>query len=602
MSDIEIQYNNKRVPMSGTGPTPFLSLNSEVISYGNRWGTANKITLNGQITGVDYDALYYAQTGLVDIFASSYKTLRVLEGPDDSPATTEAFLFSGCSIENVSFEQAGYNKVVGYSVEMLSFPSGLTGYFSGVFGVIDPKDEIKITEDEDGFGTITHSIQARGFVTTSIDNAINNARNYVASRTGISNMITTPIISGIPFSGSASTPVLVNLSENLDRLNLTYSIDETYKFKLFTGDTEARNGFNLNNWFLASYSTSLTSGAGDDYVTATIQGEISAGLTGDNESAITTNLVRELGNIDTYKIISGKYGAPNNIAFCRDPIQFTVEEDLKERMISFSASYDNLEFYNISNNKFIFSGCYLDATISHSIDELTKIDSINIKGEIKSRGSVTHRYNNSLLYLTQLMTAGSSASAPRLYDFANDYYTGYYGVTPEFALNTNFSNIQVDANPLLGTISIDASFNNKDAFLGLTNTDYSIEYTPYNTVFAYGLSCNDSLKHLAVDINTRKREKLNLDLTISNPSSTEADLLTNKETIYSSFITNFISSLLNDPVNLDTLQIENSSVNLSNSSSAGPSAPVKGSVVSASKTYSYELSDAQLANRIIIKS
>jgi hypothetical protein len=602
MSDIEIRYNDKRVPISGTGPTPFLSLNSEVISYGNRWGTANRITLNGQITGTDYDALYYAQTGLVDIFSSSYKTLKVLEGPDDSPPTSEAFLFSGCSIDNISFGQGGYNKIVDYTVEMLSFPSGLTGYFSGVFGVIDPKDEIRITEDEEGFGTIVHSVEARGFVTTSIDNAINNARNYVASRTGISNIITTPIISGIPFSGSVSTPVLVNLSENLDRLNLTYSIDETYKFKLFTGDTEARNGFNLNNWFLASYSTSLTSGAGDDYVIATIKGDISAGLTGDNESTITTNLVRELGNIDTYKIISGKFGAPNNIAFCRDPIEFTVEEDLKQRVISFSVSYDNLEFYNISNSKFVFSGCYLDATISHSIDELTEIDSIQIKGDIKCRGSVSHRYNNSLLYLTQLMTAGSSATLPRLYDVVNDYYTGYYGVTPEFSLNTNPSNIQVDANPLLGTISINASYNNKDAFLGLTNTDYSIEYTPYNTVFAYGLSCNDSLKHLAVDINTKKRERINLDLTISKPGVSEATLLGNKDSIYASFLSNFIapsiSPLLNDPINLDTLQTENSSISLSNSSSAG----VVGTVVSATKTYSYELSDAQLANRIIIKS
>ena len=67
MSDIEIKYNNKRVPMAGTGPTPFLSLNNEVVNYGNRWGVANRITLNGQITGVDYNALYHAQTGLVDI-------------------------------------------------------------------------------------------------------------------------------------------------------------------------------------------------------------------------------------------------------------------------------------------------------------------------------------------------------------------------------------------------------------------------------------------------------------------------------------------------------------------------------------------------------
>ena len=110
------------------------------------------------------------------------------------------------------------------------------------------------------------------------------------------------------------------------------------------------------------------------------------------------------------------------------------------------------------------------------------------------------------------------------------------------------------------------------------------------------------MKHIAVDINTRKREKVNLDLTISNPGSSEPSLLTNKDTVYSSFVTNFISSLMNDSVNLNTLQEENSSISISNSSSAGSSAPINGSVISASKTYSYELSDAQLTKRKIIKS
>jgi hypothetical protein len=204
--------------------------------------------------------------------------------------------------------------------------------------------------------------------------------------------------------------------------------------------------------------------------------------------------------------------------------------------------------------------------------------------------------------LAQLTTPGTHATQPRLSDFVNDYYVSYYGAGYRFALNTTPSTLEVNANPLLGTVSINASFNNKDSFAALTNTDYSIEYTPYNTVFAYGASCNDSLKHIAVDINTRKREKVNLDLTISNPGSTEAALLTNKDTIYSSFVTNFISSLMNDAVNLDTLQIENSSINISNSSSNDASSLIKGSVISASKTHSYELSDAQLEKRKIIKS
>ncbi len=116
MSDVLIKYNNKRVPLSGTGPTPYISITDDVITHGDRWGMSQRIVLNGVITGNSFDDLYYAQTGLVDIFASSFKTLKIFEDADDVPPTTEAYAFSGCSVENVSFDNAPYNKVVNYRV------------------------------------------------------------------------------------------------------------------------------------------------------------------------------------------------------------------------------------------------------------------------------------------------------------------------------------------------------------------------------------------------------------------------------------------------------------------------------------------------------
>ena len=626
MSDVEIKYNNKRVPVSGAGPTPYLSLNNDVIQYGNRWGLVNRITLNGQITGLDFDAVYKAQTGLVDIFSSSYKTLVVYEGPDGASGYlgsvgnggnggniglnySEAYSFSGCSVQGISFDNAGYNKIVNYSVELFSYPSGLTGYFTGFYGVIDPKDEIRISEGTDGFGTIEHNVEAKGFFTTSVDNAINNAKTYVASRTGVSRVINTPAISGIPFSGSISTPVLVSLAENLDRLNLTYSIGEVYRFKLFTGDTEAQNNYNFNNNYLTSYSTSLTSGAGEDFVTASIQGQIKAGITGKSGDALITDLVTQLSLLNPYKIISGKYGKPNGFEFCQDPIQFQIQEDLKARSINFNATYDNLEFYKLSNDKFSYSGCYLDASITHNIDELTKIHTLDVQGDIKCRGSVTNRYNSSLLYLEQLMTTGTSVTNPRLYDFVNDYYTGYdSSFASKFALNSIPLNIEVNANPILGTISLSATFNNKDTFLSLGNTDYTIEYTPSNTVYASASSCNDSTKHLAVDLNSKRREKVSLDFSISNPTSTESDLLDKKDSIYSSFLNNFINPLITSestfdaPSKFDTLQVESYTINISNSNNTLPASVNKGTTLSTSKAYSYEISYADYKNRLKLKS
>lgn len=608
MSDVIIKYNNKRIPVSGTGPTPYISLSDDVITYGNRWGISQRIVLNGVITGNSFDDLYTAQTGLVDIFSSSYKVLKVLEGADDTVVTGEVAAFSGCSVQGVSFDNAPYNKVVNYSVELISYPSGLTGFFSGNYGILDPKDEINITPGSDGVGTITHSVSARGFVINTIDDAIDNVKSYVASRTGVSRVLTLPLATSIDNSGSF-TPVLVSISENLDRLNLTYSIEESYRFKTITGDSESAQNYSFNNYNLVSYSTSLTSGAGDDFVTASIQGEIKAGITGATGDALISGLINQLSGLNPYAVISGKYGSPNGFKFCEDPIEVSINEDRKARKVGFNISYDNLEFYSSANDQIVFNGCYLDATISHNIDDLSSIDTLEVRGEVKCRGSVSNKYAKSLDYVTELFTAGTSPSAPRLYTLVNDYYSAYYSSSPKFTLNSQPVSVQVEANPLLGTVSLTVAYDNKDRFLGLSTSDYSIEYTPANTIFTYGFSCNNSLRHIAVDMNVLKREKAGINLSVSKPNTSESTLLTNKDSLLSSFKEYFLKPLLEEKnrPSLDTMQEESSAVSVSNSNfSSSTSNELTsnkyGSIVSANSVFSFALDPAQAANRSVIKS
>jgi hypothetical protein len=604
MSDVIITYNGNRIPASGTGPTPYISLNDDVFTFGDRWGLGTKISLNGLITGCAYGNLYSGQTGLVGLFSNSYKTLQVLESADDQNSYSPVYSFSGCSVDNISFSEAPYLNVVSYTVELTSYPSGLTGYFSGNYGVLDPKDEINISEGDDGFGTISRTVSARGFVTNSIDTAINNAKNYVAGRTGITSILEVSQISGFQNSGSF-TPVLVQIAENLDRLSLTYSVEQTYRFKMISGDSDAKNNYSFNNYYLTTYSTSISSGAGDDFVSASIQGEIKAGITGATGDALVLELISQLSGLSPYSIISGKYGAPNSFDFCKDPIDFSVTQDLKARKINFNASYDNLDLYGTTNNKYVYSGCYLDATISHAIDELTKTTIIQVRGDIKARGSTSNRYYNTLEYLGVLMQEGSSASQPRLYDFANDYYTTYIGTSsPIFALNTKPTNIVINSNSILGTISVDVTYDNKDRFSGLTASDYNVSYEPYNTIFSYASSCNDSIKHLAVDMNVQKREKVSINLKIAGSGKSELTLINNAKALIEpdtagSFYNSFPKLLAVG----DSVQEEVSSLNVDNSSSKTPlTSNQYGAEISLNKTYSYELIESEKNTRRIVKS
>lgn len=600
MSDVLIRYDNKGVPVTGTGPTPYVSLSDQVLNYGDKWGLAQNITLNGQITGCTYQDLYEAQTGLVGVFENSYKNLEVFEGADGQNNQSEAFSFSGCSVNDISFSQASYNSVVNYSVNLTSYPSGYTGYFSSAYGVLDPVDNISIAEGEDGFGTLNRQVSARGFVTSTVDAAVNNAKNYVQSRTGVAEVLSVSQVSGFENSGSF-TPVLVSVAENLDRLSLTYSVEESYRFSMVTGDVDSPANYSFNNYFITDYSTNLSSGAGEDFVKADVQGQIKAGITGDSGADLVSALIGKLELLDPYSIVSGKYGQPNSLEFCRDPLSYSTSYNEESRSLSFNISYDNLDFYSNVDDRYVVNGSFLDATISHSIDELTKTTEIIVQGNIRSRGSSTEKYNDSLEYLGQLLsdsTPAGNTSAPRIFDFANDYYTSFFTAPIKFSLNEKPTSLIVNAEPLLGEVSISAKFDNKDRFGNTTDTNFEINYVPYNTAYSYGFSCNDAKKQIAVDANVERREKASINLSIQDTNKVAADLITD---VYNFSAGDFHSDFIL-PLALDeTVQQENSTLNTTDISYEGGEEKTNAKV-SLNETYSYKLSNITKMNRAIIKS
>ena len=204
-----------------------------------------------------------------------------------------------------------------------------------------------------------------------------------------------------------------------------------------------------------------------------------------------------------------------------------------------------------------------------------------------------------MAYASGICTAGTDPTYPRLYDFANDYYTGYFGSGYIFSLNQTPNELVMDADPNLGTVSLSATFDNKDRFQSLGSSDYSISYSPYNTVYAYASSCNDSIKHLAVDVNIQKREKVSIDLTVVDKSKSELQLTQDKDTIINQFETSFVTPI----AVLDSKQEESSSMTIQNSSSRDSLTSNKlNATVQASKSYSFELIPSVFAKRRIIKS
>ena len=311
----KIYFNNSDI-FSGISPTPLVQLSEQPIRYGNYWGTSEVITLIGQITGKcdTFASLLNKQNTLISSLGAHFSKLEINEDGNS------IYSWPFTKVKSINFESAQYSQLLGYSIDFECYDSGK---FSGVYGVIEPRNQIAFSEAENGFITVTHSCSAVGIpTTTGGSNALTNAKNYVSTISGWNN------ISGFSplfVSGAISQPILVNVSENINRLNNTYSIEETWSY-----DPSASGSG------LFSYTTSINSGVADELLTVDLNGELNGGL-----RVGINNLRGQFDLINKYSLASGALSNFSSEALCTVPTSFNISENPNQNLISFSYVYDN---------------------------------------------------------------------------------------------------------------------------------------------------------------------------------------------------------------------------------------------------------------------
>ena len=94
-----IKYNGSNV-FAGQ-PTPFLTFTSDSISTdgGVRVAQQNQISLNGQITGTNFNTIVAKSEEIARAFATGFKTLEVEEELSD------VIVFSGCRVDSINFQE-----------------------------------------------------------------------------------------------------------------------------------------------------------------------------------------------------------------------------------------------------------------------------------------------------------------------------------------------------------------------------------------------------------------------------------------------------------------------------------------------------------------
>jgi hypothetical protein len=318
---VKVLYGNVDV-FAGICPTPFVFFDKEYIETSSDWGSKYNIKFEGQITGrLGPQSFYDLETkkdNLISRFKNDNLPIKITE---DSALVFESDI---CQIESLSFNESRYYGLLPFTISASCYDKTS---FGANYGIIEPEDSWDYSENEDGTLSLRHSVSAAGF-NTSGNSAIANAKKWVATKTGINKKI-----DSIKFqSASASDFLLDSFSEQVDRFNGKYSIEEVYKADLLKTNNAGAGILR----YTAEVSKEFERGITDVSIQGSVVGKKNVGLA-------DMSVLRAKLNAENFFQIAANFGKNatgttkiNNIPYSR-----SVTENQNKSEISFSLRYDD---------------------------------------------------------------------------------------------------------------------------------------------------------------------------------------------------------------------------------------------------------------------
>lgn len=460
---VKIYYNNFDV-FSGLSPTPLVGSAENMLSYGNRWGQVTPMFLAGTLTGAcdDFSDLIAKQEELLFRFREDFHNISIEE--DGNVIYDKPYAI----IRSISFDESPYVRMVPYRIDIDVYDDH---YFSGTFGVLDPSDEISFEENADGFITVDRSISARGFNTNKL--AIENAKNWVLSRTGWSNRVVPQFIA-ICNGDFLDEPCVQNLSENINRFDGTYSVNLNYKI----------DKFDTNGTGLLRYTTDISTNL-DGATEVSLRGSIE-GCPNSNFSGLRTRY----NSLNFYQLAAAMYSkVESGITLNNIPTSSGVVEDQDNRRIEFNLTFDNDQSPLV----------VLDYTVSLDTDNSKDLTSASIAATIKSRGPLYSRWDRVVDY------------------FENDFHpyslvlAEYNLFVGDFNLNSVPASESTTKNEFQAEISYNATWTDgKPTPNPFKTLSYTINVSPSIARFAKQNSLNENALWYVWNLGFNRREEISI--------------------------------------------------------------------------------------------
>jgi hypothetical protein len=316
----KVYYGGKDV-FSGISPTPFVYFEKEYIDYSKDWGSKYSISIDGQITGIlgEYSRqdLEDKKNALIKNFSEDYLNLSIIEGSSQE-------IIENCTVESISFNDSKYYGILPYKISLSSYDKQS---FVESFFVIEPSDSWDFSESEDGLVTITHSISAVG-INEKNKTAIQNAKDWVNSKKGISNKIQSLKIKNI----NVSDLILDSVSEKIDRFSGKYSLDEVY-----IGDSilSGLSGFGVLR-FTVDVSKNLEEGITSVSINGSVYGKTNKG------EADLTPLRNRVNSFNFFQqAAEAARSSTGTTKVNSQPVSKKITESKEKSEISFSFVFDD---------------------------------------------------------------------------------------------------------------------------------------------------------------------------------------------------------------------------------------------------------------------
>ena len=457
----------------GDQPTPFLSSQENFLKYGENFGSEESYSLNGQLTGRDFNDLRSEQLKLISGFSKDFGIFIV---KDFKPYEAEVMVRSGVKIDSIDFGQSKYNKIIDYNINFTAYP---VDYFGDNYGVIDPQESWSFEEGNDGIVSISHLISAKGIETPQADSydkssSLQNAIDYVRQRTGSTQTFISPhfICKDSDYSLN-----LNSLQESIDRVQGTYSVTESYSSDLY------------GNSGILRYSADIESSI-DAPNSISIKGRLEGSI-GDPISIIRNRFLTYDWFSTASEFLINQFGSTS---IAQEPLQKDITEDLFNNYINFS--------YSFGDDESIRDQVRVDTNIS--INSGTSLVSVSVGGSITSSADKSIRSG-----LIQ-----SAFEDINIFDIANGEFNAFFGGNAPKSLSNRVTADSFSRDSDTFAINFDQSFDNKDApeedFFKEVKT--SLSFTPSKISIASSALPGKGGKYDTIDLEIKNRAYLDISL------------------------------------------------------------------------------------------